>query len=64
MSSSNVRGRIQNKLRKLIAPIGRLVSEAIAAAGRALRPAPMLVPIRIPCVSRGGSVRAVEFRKP
>jgi hypothetical protein len=53
MSSSRTRGRFQNKLRKLIAPIGRLTSDVIAATGRALRPPPVLVPIRIPVSQQG-----------
>jgi hypothetical protein len=53
MSSSNARRRIQGKLRKLIAPIGRLTRDVITAAGRALRPTPALVPIRIPVRQQG-----------
>jgi hypothetical protein len=53
MSSSRTRGRFQNKLRKMIAPIGRLASDVIAATGRALRPPPVLVPIRIPVRQQG-----------
>jgi hypothetical protein len=52
MSSSNARGRKKNRLRKLIAPIGRLTGDVIAAIGRALRPQPVLVPIRIPVRGR------------
>jgi hypothetical protein len=52
MSSSNARRRGKSKLRQLIAPIGRLASDVIAAIGRGLRPQPVLVPIRIPVRGR------------
>jgi hypothetical protein len=47
MFSVNIRRRVARKLLERIKPLQRLSREISAVAGRALRPAPILVSIRV-----------------